>query len=119
MAEITATTTVDFGGIDALIARATRIPAIIAKYAKLIAESARGYAPVDTGALQASIAVELEEWAATIHAGEGLPDGRALFMEEGFHHWLSGAFIQRPFLRPATLEHAAGFIAEIAAAMGG
>jgi hypothetical protein len=110
-----ATVKVEVGGLDALIdGLESEIAGIVEKYATLIVETARRYAPVATGALRASIHATLEAFAATISAGEGLPDARAIFMEFGFHHHGSGVFVQRPFFRQAVEQYAAAFVREIA-----
>ena len=112
------TTTVTGGNTLARrAAKAQALAAIVARYANLIAEVARSLAPVDTGALAASIRVTLSGYTARISAGEGLPDGRAVFQELGFHHWISGAFIQNAYLRPAVERHLSAFFAEIRAAL--
>jgi hypothetical protein len=111
------TTVTGLQGWATRIAKAQQLQAITARYANLIAETARGLAPVDTGGLAASIKVVLGSYTAKIQAGEGLPDARAIYQEIGFHHYISGAFIQNAYLRPAVERHIDAWKAEIMAAM--
>jgi hypothetical protein len=101
---------VDTAALDALIARAEGVEALVAKYAALIVEEARRLAPVDTGALRESIAATLDGMAAEIIAGEGLPDIRAVAMEYG-----NARVAAHPYLRPSVERYAAAFIEEVAA----
>lgn len=74
---------------------------VLALYADLIEARAKAWAPVETGELRDSIYVEVIDGGVRIHAGEGLPDGRAKFQEYGFHHYQTGKWIQNPYARPA------------------
>jgi hypothetical protein len=102
---------------DRRIANVAKLPAIVQHYGELIAATARELAPVDTGGLVASIKAVLQGWAVKISAGEGLPDGRAVFQEMGFHHWISGAFIINSYLRPAVEQNIAAFFQAVKAAL--
>jgi len=74
---------------------------VLYEYAQLIEDRAKAWAPVETGELRDSIYVEVIDGGVRIHAGEGLPDGRAKFQEYGFHHYQTGKWIQNPYARPA------------------
>jgi hypothetical protein len=102
------TTTADTASLDALIARLESLPAIVEKYADLIVEAAKRYAPVDTGALRDSITAHLNGLTAEITAGEGLPDIRAIVMEYG-----SSTIPARYYFRPAVEQFALAFIIEV------
>lgn len=104
----------DVMGIDDLIARLERLPAIVEKYATLIVEAAKRYAPVDTGALRDSITAHLNGLTAEITAGEGLPDARAVYMEYGTAHVLP-----RYYFRPAVEQYALAFIIEVEKVLSG
>lgn len=116
---ISVATTVSTAGLDRMIAGFAAIPHIVAEFAEKVAASARANAPEETGELKATIRAVLDLMAAKIVAGEGLPDGRALFQEMGFHHYKSGQFIQNAYLLPALEEHRAALVAAIQAAIGG
>jgi hypothetical protein len=61
---------------------------------------AQVFAPVRTGALRASIGVdEIGRGVWRIHAGRGLPDGRAVFNELG-----TSRMRAQPYLRPAVYQ---------------
>jgi hypothetical protein len=74
---------------------------VLSEYAQLIEDRAKAWAPVETGELRDSIYVEVIDGGVRLHAGEGLPDGRAKFQEYGFHHYQTGKWIQNPYARPA------------------
>lgn len=61
----------------------------------VIARSAQGYAPRRTGALRASITVQVAEAGATITAGVQLRDARALVQEYGSRRGVTGKFYMR------------------------
>jgi len=113
------TVTTDTVGLDALIARMTALQAVVAEYAEKIAETARSLSPTDTGALRDSITVTLNGLAATITAGEGLPDARAVAEEFGYMHHGSGAFIAHPYMTPAVEQHLPEFIRAVQRIIGG
>lgn len=75
------------------------------KSAQDVRDRARGLAPVDTGALRASIAVEQERDPGGRYTDAFAvysPLDYAVYQEYGFHHYLSGKFIPpQPFLGPA------------------
>jgi hypothetical protein len=61
------------------------------------------FAPVRTGALRASIGVDkIGRGIWRIHAGRGLPDGRAVFNEVG-----TSKMRAQPYLRPAVYQQRA------------
>ena len=70
----------------------------VARAAGYVADLAQQLAPVDTGALRASIRVEPSEPALrmTVTAGRGLPDARAVFQEYGTSRQPA-----QPYLTPA------------------
>lgn len=76
--------------------------------AQAVQARARGLAPVDTGALRDSIAVEQDRSASgryTEAFAVSSPLEYAIFQEYGFHHWRSGAFIPpQPFMTPASAQ---------------
>jgi HK97 gp10 family phage protein len=111
-ASLDITTTVDTAQLDAMIARVEHLDAIVAKYAALIEARAKQLVPVLTGALRDSITTHLEGLAAEIVAGEGL-DYAAIIEYGGYNR------PAKPYIRPATEEYVAAFVAEIWAAMGG
>jgi len=99
-----------------VVLRNNRLPAIAGELpgavrqsahrsADAVAARARGFAPVDTGALRRSIAVEQDRSAGGKFSDAFVvysPLDYAVFQEYGFHHWRSGAFIPpRPFMAPA------------------
>jgi HK97 gp10 family phage protein len=93
--------------------------AVIREYAERIQQRAEELVPHDTGALHASIRMELIDGGFVIHAGEGLDDERAKFQEYGFHHVSTGAFIQNPFLRPAFEQYKEALLVDLLAAVIG
>jgi HK97 gp10 family phage protein len=107
-------TTTDTADLDTIIRRLESLPAIVEKYADLIAEAAKRYAPVKTGALRDSIVAHLNGLTAEITAGEGLPDARAVYMEYGTAH-----IVPRYYFRPAVEQYALAFIIEVEKVMGG
>jgi hypothetical protein len=118
---VSVSTVVQTGGLERLIARLASgaIEHIVSEFAEKIAETARQNAPSETGELKASIRAVLDGMSARIIAGEGLPDGRALFQELGFRHFGSGRWVQNAFLTPAFEQHRAAFIAAIVALVKG
>ena len=70
----------------------------VARAAGYVADLAQQLAPVDTGALRASIRVEPDAPALRMQvtAGRGLPDARAVFQEYGAVNQPA-----QPFLTPA------------------
>lgn len=61
------------------------------------------FAPVRTGALRASVGVdEIGRGIWRIHAGRGLPDGRAVFNELG-----TSRMRAQPYIRPAVYQERA------------
>ena len=76
--------------------------------AQALAARAKGLAPVDTGALRASIAVEQDRSASGTYTDAFAvysPLAYAVYQEYGFHHWRSGAFIPpQPFMSPAAAQ---------------
>lgn len=78
--------------------------------AQAIQARAKGLAPVDTGALRGSIAVEQDRTASGTYTDAfavSSPLEYAVYQEFGFHHWRSGAFIPpRPFMAPAAAQEA-------------
>jgi hypothetical protein len=114
-------TTVSTEGIDELIAKYAAIPEIVAKYAALIVTEMQRLAPYDDRPsrpegphLRDTITAHLEAFAADITAGEGLPDGRAIFNEYGTAHMAA-----RPYFRPAIERYVPGFLLELQALIGG
>lgn len=106
------TVTTDTRELDALIARFDRIPALIEKYANLIADEARRLVHVKSGDLKASITVVLEGMVAEVTAGEGLTYAAAL--EYG-----TSKAAAYPYMRPAAERYFPAFIAELEALIGG
>jgi hypothetical protein len=111
------TTTVSTEKIDALIAKYALIPALIAKYAALIVTEMQRLAPYDDRPsrpegphLRDTITAHLEAFAAEITAGEGLPDGRAVFNEYGTAHMAA-----HPYFRPAIERYVPSFLVELQA----
>ena len=91
---------VDTAELDRILGQIPAKKAQIGKEIGLRAEGyAKTYAPIDTGALRNSIATEfpggnvLARIQTDIHYGK--------YQELGFHHYISGQFIQNPFLVPA------------------
>lgn len=81
-------------GVDAL---RTYVQNRLGRLAAQMVDDARRLAPVDTGALKASIHVTRlgpELWR--ISAGGGLPDGRAVYNELGTRFMAA-----QPYIRPA------------------
>jgi len=71
------------------------------------ADMAKGFAPVDTGALINSIETHMEgAFTAIIEPHVHY----AIYQELGFHHWISGKFIQNPFLTPMVESLAGEFL---------
>lgn len=106
--------TSDLAALDDLILRMAGIEAVVVKYAEKIAQEANRLAPRDTGALAASIHAVLEGMSATIIAGEGLPDIRAVAMEYG-----NARVPAQSYMRPAVERYAEEFIAAVQAALSG
>jgi len=61
-------------------------------------------APVATGRLRDSLKVEEEPKSGGLGYIVSSDCPYSLYQELGFHHWLSGAWIQNPFLIPALEE---------------
>ena len=61
-------------------------------------------APVATGRLRDSLKVEEEPKSGGLGYVVSSDCPYGLYQELGFHHWLSGAWIQNPFLIPALEE---------------
>lgn len=70
----------------------------IVRLCQPIAEEARVLAPVDTGALRDSIRVKHSGWM-NAHVRDAVYYG--VYQEIGFYHWITGKWIQHPFLYPA------------------
>lgn len=68
------------------------------KLAQPVVQEAKKLAPVKTGRLKASIAARLAGWLQVM-VKDGVPYG--IYQEIGFYHWISGKWIQNPFLFPA------------------
>jgi HK97 gp10 family phage protein len=109
------TTTVSTESIDALILRFALIPALIEKTANLIVTEMQRLAPYDDRPtrpegphLRDTITAHLEAFAAEITAGEGLPDGRAIFNEFG-----TSRMAAHPYFRPAVERYIPAFLAEL------
>lgn len=98
--------------LDDLILRMTALDAVVAKYGALVLQSAQRLVAVDTGALKASIRLELEAMTATIIAGEGLTYAAA--QEYGDARQPGTAF-----MRPSIERYADAFLAEVQAVMNG
>lgn len=98
--------TIDTRELDRIAAQLDmKADEIVKNMAFKVEGNARALAPVDTGALSASMATEHQESAwyrigPTVGAGQGGP-AYAIYQELGFTHWISGQFIQNPYLTPA------------------
>jgi hypothetical protein len=100
---MTIVTKLDTRKLDQLIAQApTRASQIVRAGAFAVEGEAKTRAPVDTTALQNSIQAEERSGPLRWWAHDGVEYG--IYQELGFHHWISGAFIQNPFMVPA-VEH--------------
>lgn len=76
---------------------------IVRKFAFLVEGTASQLAPVDTSALKNSIQAEEHSGPLRWWVHDGVEYG--LFQEIGFTHWISGQFIQNPFMVPAVEQH--------------
>ena len=112
-------TTIDVKGIPEVVAALNRTgdrataaaQTTVDRYAGLVAREAKGYAPVDSGDLRASIRAELSRLAAVI-----LSDLRySATVELGRRDM--PAYPVQPFLAPALETHRAGFARDIRAAV--
>jgi hypothetical protein len=92
-------TRLDTRVLDKIIAQhPAKTAQIVRTGAFMVEAEAKVRAPVDTSALVNSIHSE-EKTPSTWWVADGVEYG--IFQELGFHHWRSGAFIQRPFMVPA------------------
>ena len=91
-------------GIEAAVSEA------VAAGAEVVADNARSVCPVDTGALQASIAVEQSGTSAEISANTDY----AAYVEFG-----TSKMAAQPYLVPSLLGNENAIIAAIAAGLGG
>jgi hypothetical protein len=108
--------TVDVKRADPPVQRRRAIRDVFKEFGDLVLTRAEELVPVDTGDLYRSLRVEVHADGFTIYAGEGLPDDRARFQEEGFHHVLTGQFIVNPYIRPAIEQYREQIIANLAGA---
>ena len=111
--------TVDVSGLDAMIANLERLDEVVGEYGERVAALAQQLAPFRSGALKASIRSTLNGAVATISAGGALPDGRAVFQELGFNHYVSGTHVQNAYLWPAAIALMDEFIAAVVALITG
>jgi len=71
---------------------------IIRTSAYAVLADAQMMCPVDTSNLKNSLDVDVKsDFLAWVHDGTEY----GIYQETGFHHWISGTFIQNPFLVPA------------------
>lgn len=79
---------------------------VIGKFADValaMGVDAERFAPVDTGALKTSVHVDdVAPGAWRITAGTGLPDGRAVYQEQG-----TSKMAAQPYIRPAVYQQRA------------
>jgi hypothetical protein len=89
----------DTAKLDALIRAAPeRANRIVRSGAFAVQGNAVTYAPWETGYLRTTIMPK--EISRLVYWVEAGPE-YAIYQELGFVHWLSGAFIQNPFMVPA------------------
>lgn len=105
---VNVTVTGSLSGITAGIESA--VSEAIATGAEVVAESARGSCPVDTGALQSSIAAQSSGMNASISANTHY----AAYVEFG-----TSKMAAQPYLVPALLGNENAIISAISAAIGG
>lgn len=114
MATVTVKLTGDLGRLRTFPQRAeAAVQAVVAEYATLIAREAQANAPVDTGALRASIHAELGRLAARVVAGGGDVD-YAAFVEFG-----TSRMAAQPYLFPAYEMHWQAFVLAVRDAVEG
>jgi HK97 gp10 family phage protein len=101
---------VDTAALDALIARAAGVEALVAKYTALVEAEAKRLAPVETGHLRDEIHSELTAMAGTVISD--VPYSAA--QEYGTARQAGTAF-----MRPALERYREAFLAEVAALFGG
>ena len=98
--------TVDTAGLERIAAKLETYPAEVGKkIGGQVASEARALAPYKTGALKSSIQEEYP--GGNILARINVFQEYGIYQELGFHHWITGQFIQNAFLTPA-VEHWAG-----------
>jgi HK97 gp10 family phage protein len=105
-------TTTDTADLDTIIRRLESLPAIVERYATIIADEAARLVPVKTGSLKASITVHLEALAAEITAGENLD--YAAYVEYG-----TSRMAAQPFMRPAMERYGPAFVSAVQALLNG
>ena len=87
------------------------VQAVVERYADAIAREAKGFAPVDTGALRGSIRTALSRFSADILAGDD-EITYAAFVELGTINAAA-----QPFLAPAFEANRAPFVRDLKAAV--
>ena len=92
---------IDTSGLDRMLANAEpEAHKIIGEYGELVVGDAMKNAPYKTGALRASIGAESDFVSRLVfRITDGV--GYGIFQELGFIHWITGQFIQHPFMVPA------------------
>jgi hypothetical protein len=69
------------------------------KLGPMVLADAKGQSPVDTGLLKSSIELQYPGGDVLARIQTNIEYGK--YQELGFHHYISGKFIQNPFLVPA------------------